>query len=74
MQDSKKAKEIIDNHEKLSNFWINVESNEFGSLLEDIHERYLYIFEFGKEKESESKFYDLIQKNFVEMQKCCTEE
>ena len=70
-EDLKKSQEILDNFEELSTFWIDLELDEFGSLLENIHETCLCAFEFEGQEDAipETKFRDSIQKIFFKIQK-----
>ena len=70
-EDIKKSQEILNNFEELSTFWIDLESDEFGSLFQNIHEMCLCAFEFEGQEDAvpETKFRDSIQKTFFKIQK-----
>ena len=70
-EDLTKSQEIRNNFEELSTFWIDLESDEFGSLFVNIHETCLCAFEFEGQEDAmpETTFRDSIQKNFFKIQK-----
>ena len=70
-EDLNKSQEIRNNFEELSTFWIDLELDEFGSLVANIHETCLCAFEFEGEEDAmpETQFRDLIQKTFFKIQK-----
>ena len=75
-KDLKKSREILDNFEELSTFWMDLELDEFGSLFEDIYETCLCAVEFYFEEDAmpETTFRDSIQKSFFKIQKYSDEE
>ena len=70
-EDMKKADEILNDFQQLSNFWIDSELDEFSSLFEEINEKCLYAVEFEGEDGAmpEDEFRDSIEKIFSQMQK-----
>lgn len=72
-KDTKKAEKILNNFEELATFWIDFELDDFSSLFSNIEEPCSYLFEFEFEDEenkiSETTFRNLIQKNFLKLQK-----
>lgn len=76
-KDAKKSRKILKNFDDLSNFWINLKSDEFYSLFQIIEETCQYAFEFYLDEEnamSEDEFYDSIKDTFLKMRKYLNEE
>jgi len=71
----KKSHKILKNFEELSNFWIDLELDDFSSLFENIYETCLYAFEFEDQDDAmpEDKFRDSIEKFFFKIQKYLNE-
>ncbi len=68
-EDLKKAHQVLDDFEQLSNFLIDSGLDEFSSLFEEINEKCLNGLEFEDNIISEDKLRDSIREIFFQMQK-----